>query len=183
MKLLNARGNIGALTKWLRKFEDVTLVEGSDVSDICCGQCLVLPGGNVGSISSAEIKQDIIDAIDKGVRIFAICGAFQTLFSGTVEVKHSNSLGLFDGFVVKLSKPKIGYSKVCGTWFSGVVYNNCMYNVESRQLPTELCENVIVSSDGFTSAIKTNNVLGVQFHPELSNGNFDLAFQCWLDEK
>ena len=143
---------------------DPQIVEKSDA--------IVFPGvGAFGavmnSIKSSGLESTIINAAKSGKPFLGICVGMQALFESGEENSDIKGLGIFKGRVVKFKKakkvPHIGWNDSGGEKF---------YFVHSYYVVPE--DKTIVSAeteyDGerFTSIIKKDNLLAVQFHPEKS---------------
>lgn len=178
MKLLNIPGNIGALHSWLSIFRETIIIDTHGLIDIEQGDILVLPGGNVGGFTPDALHAVQSAISHKSPRILAICGSFQSLFSGTDENKHLRGLSLFHGTSIRLPSPRIGMHHVDSSWFSGKVYFNHCYGVQTG--PDCNPSQLILDPSGFALGLQTYDVLGVQFHPELSQSNFDNVFHQWI---
>jgi imidazoleglycerol phosphate synthase glutamine amidotransferase subunit HisH len=181
MKLLNIPGNIGALRNWLSLFGSVELVEQFQVEQLNSRDILILPGGNVGGLH-ISLADAIRRAVGRGCRLVAVCGSFQSLFTDTDEDVHHSCLQLFFGHTSKLNHPRIGRFTVDCDWFSGTPYFNHSYGVSIANQTATGCSNTAyaIDSSGLCVAVRTDHILGVQFHPELSMGTFDQIFYQWL---
>ena len=181
MKLLNIPGNIGALKHWLSSFGTVELIGEAQLGQITVSDVLILPGGNVGGVT-ASLAADIRKATSRGCRLFAVCGSFQSLFTGTDEDLRHTCLQLFPGRTIKLDRPKIGLIGVDCDWFTGMSYFNHRYGVAINESTKNDCDVAAftIDSAGLCIAVMTEKILGVQFHPELSMGSFDKTFRQWL---
>ena len=182
MKLLDIPSNHGALKRWAQKFGNYDLVDIDSIRFLEKNEILILPGGNIGTFVDNKISDAILASLKNGVRLLAICGGFQSLFKYSNESQSLHSLGLYDGIAVRLEKPKIGLFDIQCDFFSGKVYFNCQYNVKiAEEMIGE--KGVILDEMQYCQGIFTRNILGVQFHPDLSNGVFDSVVQIWLQEK
>tara|TARA_A100001391_G_scaffold125291_1_gene85464 strand:+ start:10493 stop:11047 length:555 start_codon:yes stop_codon:yes gene_type:complete len=181
MKILNIPGNIGALRNWLSQFSHVDLIDPHQLNQLGRQDTLVLPGGNVGGLT-ADLSISIRSAIERECRLIAICGSFQSLFIDTEEDNHHRCLRFFSGHTLKLNTPRIGCIKVDTTWFSGSPYFNHSYavTIKDTETPNVMSGHFAIDETGFCWAVKTDQILGVQFHPELSNKTFDAVFSKWL---
>lgn len=181
MKLLNMPGNIGALKHWLSSFGNVELINETRLGQLNRSDVLILPGGNVGGLT-ASLAAAVLGATNRGCRLFAVCGSFQSLFMSTDEVLHHSCLQLFSGQTSKLDRPRIGLYEVDCEWFTGMPYFNHGYGVAINEAPkTDSCiATFAIDPTGLCVAARTEQILGVQFHPELSMCSFDMTFRQWL---
>jgi imidazoleglycerol phosphate synthase glutamine amidotransferase subunit HisH len=181
MKLLNVPGNTGALKYWLSSFGTLDLINEVQLEQLDRSDVLILPGGNVGGLT-ASLVAGVRGAMDKGCRLFAVCGSFQSLFMETDEDLHHSCLQLFSGRAIKLNHPRIGRFEIESEWFSGMPYFNQVFGVIQEYPFND--NHISISINDLTKicvAVRTEQILGVQFHPELSMGTFDKAFRKWID--
>ncbi len=135
---------------------------------------ILLPGvGHFGQMMAAlerlELRQPLISAANAGTPVLGICLGMQALFDGSDEAPGVNGLGLLPGKIRSLPKtcrvPHMGWNNVLFSegdedWF---------YFANSYALPrTEATWGVTDYSGEFTSAVRTDNIWGFQFHPEKS---------------
>ena len=144
--------------------KDSKLIEKSDA--------VVFPGvGAFGAVMDSIRKNNLEDVIIKSAKsqkpFLGICLGMQVLFEGSEENPKEKGLNVFKGQVVKFKKakkiPHVGWNDVAGKKY---------YFVHSYYACPE-DKSIIASStdyDGeiFTSVIKKDNLLAVQFHPEKS---------------
>ena len=148
---------------------------------------IVLPGvGNFGHCSrefhrfgfAAELR----DARDRGVPILGICVGMQLLFEGSEEDHAEPGLGFLPGKVVQMKDvprlPQIGWNALDlrgeHRWLRDTVAGDQFYFVHSYVPEPARQRDVLGTVDygGLRCAIAgTDNVLGVQFHPEKSGAN------------
>jgi len=157
---------------------------------------LVIPG--VGSYSPAMLHlnemglhSDILDFASSGKPILGICLGMQLLMNEGSENENTNGLGIVGGTVVSISSllskeqikrvPHIGWSKVhyvgiektikglgetlAGRNFYFAHSYAVALNVSDSQIRIGLVNYAGLS---LVAAFQKENVLGVQFHPELS---------------
>ena len=157
-KALKFIGGNPAITK------DVSVIEKSDA--------VIFPGvGAFGAVMSSIKKNNLQDIIIKSAKsskpFLGICVGMQVLFEDSEENPEEKGLGIFKGKVIKFKKakkvPHIGWNDSNGKKY---------YFVHSYYVAPE--DKSIISAeteyDGekFTSIIKKDNLLAVQFHPEKS---------------
>jgi imidazole glycerol-phosphate synthase subunit HisH len=151
---------------------------------------IILPG--VGSFGSAMTKlrnldlvQVIRDCINKDTPILGVCLGMQLLFTSSEEFGHSGGLDVISGVVERLPLPTpmgpqykiphVGWSKVVPIDDNrdlGLSKVEFMYFSHSFRVIPSSEEHVLAKTSyggsEFCSAVKRENVYGVQFHPELS---------------
>ena len=144
--------------------EDISVIEKSDA--------VIFPGvGAFGSVMSAIKKNNLQDIIIKSAKsskpFLGICVGMQVLFEDSEENPEEKGLGILKGKVVRFKKaktvPHIGWNDSNGKKY---------YFVHSYYVVPE-DKNIISAEteyDGekFTSIIKKDNLMAVQFHPEKS---------------
>jgi len=145
---------------------------------------IVLPG--VGAISEALINlkqkrldESLLQSIKLGKPFLGICLGMQLLFEKSYEGGLFESLAIIKGAIKRfpsdkgLKVPHTGWNKVVSNEdaiFSGLPHSFYTYFVHSYCLEGTLPETIATSFYGIeiTSAVKKENVYGVQFHPEKS---------------
>jgi glutamine amidotransferase len=130
----------------------------------------------------------IHDFINTGKPFIGICLGFQLLFTKSYEFIETQGLGIIEGEVLriptfnngsKLRVPNVGWlsiynnkGKFFNQEFNGLKQNEYMYFVHSYYVKPTNSDYTIASSMyenfEFCSAVKKDNVFGVQFHPEKS---------------
>ena len=169
-----------ALDCWFKKVFDVSSIEV--VSCHRNADLVVAPGAcNSGQISTVEL-QNVCKEDNK--KVLCICGGFQALF-GCNEESGESGAEIFSGTVVKLKKEDGVEFTQTGTLQcednNEYFFNNC-YGVISGPIKKEIS---VLFHGKFIVMIQSNNILGYQFHPELS-GKAQLGLQkqmrSWLYE-
>lgn len=181
-KVFNYQGNTGAYSKWLSEFSDVELITELpvqlDQSDVYC-----IPGGNnFGHITNA--RQNIEILLSAGVKTLLVCGAFQILFSRSEETPGKDGLDFFGGNVQDLKRLNVGTNNISLGGHNCEVYFNNRFGIKAED--TMIDKNsyeVFLDQNNLVVGIKNDKLLALQFHPELSKGNFNREFKLWLDAK
>ena len=150
---------------------------------------LILPG--VGSFNSAMsylnkngIRNRILEFVHKKNKIlFSVCLGMQLLFEESAEFGSTKGLGLIKGKVKKLKKqknikiPHIGWANIRinsnkKNFINKRFNKRKYYFIHSYYcLPryeNEVCSFTSFGKTEFCSAVRKNNILGTQFHPEKS---------------
>lgn len=148
---------------------------------------MVFPGvGNFGNVMWELKKRKLDEAIKKVIEVrkpfLGICVGLQVLFEESEESPNIKGLGVFKGKVVRFKKgkiPQIGWNKIK----SKTIGNGYVYFVNSYYVVPADKEVIESTSDyyiEFAAAVKKDNVLATQFHPEKS-GEFGLEIlKKWL---
>jgi imidazole glycerol phosphate synthase glutamine amidotransferase subunit len=177
-------GNLHSVHKAL-KFVGANIEITNDESRIEKSDAVIFPGvGAFGSVMQS-IRENNLESIIKkmatsGKPFLGICVGMQVLFESGEENPDMPGLGVFKGNVVKFKKakkiPHIGWNDV------GVIHESPLqkfYFVHSYYVIPEDKNLIYAKSnyDGeeFCCAVKKDNLLAVQFHPEKS-GDAGLNF-------
>jgi glutamine amidotransferase len=177
-------GNVNSVHRALKHLNIKSLVS-SDTGDIERAEKLILPGvGNFYEASKRLHSNNIADvireqALVKKKPLLGICLGMQLLASTGEEGGESRGLDLIRARVSRLKSeekglrlPHIGWNDVSFSMrlFSNIESNACFYFVHSyAMVPEEEVESASCSyGDDFIAAVRKDNVVGVQFHPEKS---------------
>ena len=125
----------------------------------------------------------MLEEAKKGKYILGICLGMQLLSSKSYEFGEHSGLNLVPGEVVKFSLPgdyrvpHIGWNNVQfnidHALANQIKINSDFYFVHSYHFKCYKQEHALASTtygDTFTSVVAKDNVMGVQFHPEKSQG-------------
>jgi glutamine amidotransferase len=202
-------GHVFSVTQALKRI-DVKVELTRDHDRIRNAERLILPGvGAFGRASdrlvSLELDKAIIEFVDTGRPFLGICVGMQLLMEHSQEFGVHSGLGLFKGSVEKICAsteegkegriPVIGWNTVQQTdhdrWlrspFSETHAHSAYYFVHSFACKPnndeEICATAKVGNSKVVAAIRRDNILGVQFHPERSSdsGLAFLASFCNID--
>lgn len=180
-------GNNGSLLNMLWHIGAEAKVS-SDPDDIVNSSSLILPG--VGAFAPAIKRISEInglrEALDYKVMvnrspILGICLGMQLLTSASEE-GNEQGLGWIDATTKKLPRvdgvkiPHMGWNNVYpeneSLLFSGLLHEARFYFVHSYYVSPNNSDNSLMKTRHgveFTSAIGSDNIFGVQFHPEKSH--------------
>ena len=179
-------GNLKSMSNALKALEIEHEVSG-DPARVCAASAIILPGVGAFAAGMQQLQQRNLDAAlteevcGKGVPFLGICLGMQLLakqgYEGGVATP---GLGWVDGEVHRLQPaagerlPHVGWNEVKLRRESGL-FAQCtgtdFYFVHSYHVLCRNEEQVLGTTDyagGFVSALHTNNIFGVQFHPEKS---------------
>jgi imidazole glycerol-phosphate synthase subunit HisH len=187
-------GNLKSIQRGLEKVDaNVTLSTDSEV--IATADRLVLPG--VGAFESGMLglkDREITDAIYAFVKtgnpLLGICLGMQMFLDKSEEHGNHQGLGLIPGIVKKIPEsdqgkfqrkvPHIGWTNlhapVNGKWKNScleeIEQGEYFYFVHSYMAVPEKKEHTLAEckDEGLTltAAVKKDNIIGLQFHPEKS---------------
>ena len=192
-------GNLGSLRNMLMRKCGVNCEILREPEALTQEGKIILPGvGHFGFASKALLDsgwaQKLRKDAQEGRVILGICLGAQLLLERSEEGE-GEGLSLIPGEVArfKLSQlrdgervPHMGWSDVSvmdEQLQNAMATDSRFYFVHSFYLKPNLPEHVLMNSEfanGFCSAIRKDNVTGVQFHPEKSH-HFGIAFlKAWL---
>jgi imidazole glycerol phosphate synthase glutamine amidotransferase subunit len=143
---------------------------------------IILPGvGHFGqllrSLDAMRVRETLIARIREGVPFLGICLGLQALFDGSDEAPEIRGLGLFSGTVRRFAQdarvPHMGWNDLDvapdSKLLAGVGPRPFVYFAHSYYVPLcDAAKAVCTYSVPYTAALESENVFGVQFHPEKS---------------
>jgi glutamine amidotransferase len=180
-------GNVGSVNSALAFYGyDVRLVNNpADLKDI---GVIVLAGvGNFPTAVSKMKDSKLWDRINEEVLVkkkpvIGICLGMQLFADISYEGGEHRGFGWIKGKVVKLNSgnlklPHMGWNKVDASdtvLFGGIRYNFFYFMHSYHFLPND--EHVVIATTNYgeakiISAVRQNNIIGVQFHPEKSQAD------------
>jgi glutamine amidotransferase len=187
-------GNLKSIQRGLDKVSaKVTL--SSDLEVIAKADRLVLPGVGAFKAGMAGLqKADLVDVIQGFVKtgntLLGICLGMQMLLEQSEEHGKHEGLGLIPGVVKKIPEstkgkfarktPHIGWTKLHpsenkdwrGTCLEDVEVGEYFYFVHSFMAVPVTKKHILAQCEDegllVTAAVKKDNVIGLQFHPEKS---------------
>ena len=142
---------------------------------------LILPGVGafkpaITSIREKGLDEIILNHVKKGKPILGICLGMQLLGISSSENGYSKGLGLIKSEVTSIGNKSwhIGWNSIKlikeDKLFLSSNLKNYYFNHSFAFKDT--CENVlctsVINKKRFASVIRSNNIIGVQFHPEKS---------------
>lgn len=146
---------------------------------------IILPGvGAYGQamnkLATKGMNKVILDAADKGKKIIGICLGMQLLLSKSFEFGVHDGLGLIEGEVLsmidktQLRVPHMGWNDIKSVNIKFNGFNGDYYFVHSYYCQPSNKKDILFETEygfNFCSAVKKNNIYGLQFHPEKSQKN------------
>lgn len=151
-----------------------------DPDDILTAAGVVLPGvGHFGpamlSLRERALDRAIVDRIERGRALLAICLGMQMLCDGSDEAPGEPGLGVIRGHVRRFPPsarvPQMGWNRILPTSLALSLQSASVYFANSFRLDA-IPEgwNGATSEYGgsFVAAIEHRGLLACQFHPELS---------------
>lgn len=188
-------GNTYSVYRALEKCGAVNVTISNNSDEIKKADKLILPGVGAFENGMNGLKsRNLIDAVvHHGLAnkpLLGICLGMQLLTTSSEEFGFHHGLGLIPGKVTRMSEissdggrrkiPFIGWSKLIyetsianvPELFSEIPKDASIYLVHSYAVKTDSENNLMASyyfgDERITAAIKSNNIFGLQFHPEKS---------------
>ncbi|MBN1320090.1 MAG: imidazole glycerol phosphate synthase subunit HisH [Thermoleophilia bacterium] len=177
-------GNLRSVQK---AFEHVGVkaVVGSDPEALRNAPGLVLPGvgafGRMRQLEQKGLVEPLLRRIEAGVPFLGVCLGLQLLFEASEEEPGVKGLGVLRGDVralpASVKVPHIGWNQVetctCSDLFEDIPGGSAFYFVHGYAVVPRSPGDVLSMTDydgvAFVSAVESDNVVGVQFHPEKSS--------------
>ena len=176
-------GNLRSVQKAL-ECVGANVLRTDDPQKVLSGRRVVLPGvGAFGNFMSGLREKGLEDAVKetakRGVPLLGICVGMQALFEVGEELGEHAGLGLLAGKVVRFEAsksvkiPHTGWNQVQtkkeASLFNGIhngayVYFNHSYYCQARD-PSDILATTEYGIN-YASAVRSENIFGVQFHPE-----------------
>src|SRR3989338_2422827 len=158
--------------------------------DILEAERVILPGdGSFGYMMKNLEKKNLItptkNFIKSGRPFLGICLGLQGLFEESEESPKIKGLSIFKGKVLKFRKgkvPQIGWNNIFPKQ-NDIFKEDFMYFVNSYYVVPEDNSIIAATTDyngNFVSAIKSNNITAMQFHPEKSGKAGIELLNRWL---
>jgi len=177
-------GNIGSVINCLNKlnFEPTIISNGQELTDFCPTHILMPGVGSVKQVMKNINHGNLIETLEdlvlkKNCRICGICAGMQILTESSEEFGLTECLGWIPGRVKKinsngLSVPHIGWNTMNSNKdpiFKGIEDMDMYF---AHSYAADCPEDYIISytnyGSKFVSAIRKNNIYGIQSHPEKS---------------
>ncbi|MBO5947500.1 imidazole glycerol phosphate synthase subunit HisH [bacterium] len=170
-------GNIKSIANVLDKLDaDYTI--SANANDILNAKKIIFPGqGNFAQAMNNLTKRNLIEpikeAINKNIPFLGICLGLQILFEESEEAPNVKGLSIFKGKVKKFQNgkiPQIGWNKVYPI-DNKFLKEDFYYYVNSYYVEPDDKKIIYATSDyyqKFCCAVKKDNLIAVQFHPEKS---------------
>ena len=143
---------------------------------------IILPGvGHFGQMMRAldrmKVRQPLLERIRAGVPFLGICLGLQALFEWSEEAPQERGLGLFPGeikrFPATARVPHMGWNEIeprnGAKLLTNLAPHPYLYFAHSYYAPLhEATAATCRYNVPYTAVLETNNIFGVQFHPEKS---------------
>lgn len=188
-------GNLGSVAKAL-KWLGADAVISSDPYVIDQASAVILPG--VGAMEYAikrleALKLDLAvrNAVASGKPFLGICLGMQLMFQSSEE-GNAHGLGILPGHVKKFTQlpglkiPHMGWNRLVETNDVHLEAEEYYYFVHSYYCEPEnngMTAAVCSHGSSFTAAVRHNNMLLTQFHPEKSGDAGLRLLRSWLEKE
>jgi imidazole glycerol phosphate synthase glutamine amidotransferase subunit len=175
-------GNIRSVQNTLDEIRaDYQLVQTAD--ELREATKIILPGvGHFGQMMRAldnmEVRQPLLERIHAGVPFLGICLGLQALFGSSEEAPELSGLGIFQGKVRRFIAndvriPHMGWNELEPLRTSKLLANlgaaPYVYFAHSYYAPVvDSTAATCTYTLPYTAVLDSNNIFGVQFHPEKS---------------
>lgn len=191
-------GNIRSIENAIKHIGYEHVISSSLHEDILNADCLILPGVGAFPDAMQHLKdKNLIDPLNEAVSIqkkpvLGICLGMQLLFESSEEKRNTKGLGWIPGLVEymepgqNLRVPHIGWNSLLvkpnDALFGFLHQDKDFYFVHSLHAN---CDQEFILAEfeygeKMVAAVKNDNVVGMQFHPEKSQKNGLQAMQSFL---
>jgi glutamine amidotransferase len=183
-------GNVASVANMLKKAGFESRLSGVP-DEVAASDKLILPGVGAfdraaGILRESGLRDAVVAAAQRGAAVLGVCLGMQLLLDGSDEGEGAEAgIGLIPGRVRRfpvevehagLKVPHMGWNTVTRVGDKGVLPTfrdgDRFYFVHSYYAdPRDPAHRLAVSRHGveFTSMVRSENVTGVQFHPEKSH--------------
>ena len=182
-------GNLKSVKNAL-DYLNVDSIITDDPKNIKKADRLILPGdGSFGYMMENLEKKDLVNPIKNFIKsgkpFLGICLGLQGLFEESEESPKVKGLSIFKGKVLKFRKgkvPQIGWNKIFPKQ-KNIFKEDFMYFVNSYYVvpkDNSITATITDYNGNFVSAIESNNITAMQFHPEKSGKAGIELLKRWL---
>ncbi len=195
-------GNFGSLITTISRVQSqFDILRTSNPLEIREAHGLIFPGVGAFEIALGNMRQQKLDLdlrsmiLDHGIPVLGICLGMHMLVEGSEEHGWHDGLGFLPGCVKLLPVdtscrlPHVGWNQIQVTGansrlLEGVDGNNSFYF--DHGFAIQNAPNIPVSAlcdygSDFVAAVEKGNIMGVQFHPEMSGTDGERILRNFLD--
>ena len=143
---------------------------------------IILPGVGhfgqmIGALDQMNVREVLIERMSAGVPFLGICLGLQALFESSEEAPERKGLGIFPGTVQRFGNgarvPHMGWNEVAAVkpsrLLDGLPAHPYLYFAHSYYVPVvPQAAATCAYSSTYTAILESNNIFGVQCHPEKS---------------
>jgi imidazole glycerol-phosphate synthase subunit HisH len=165
----------------------------SDQDELARANGMVLPGVGafkpaLDKLSEGGLGRRVVELARKGMPILGVCLGYQLMFERSEEHGVHSGLGLFEGSVVQIESslrlPVIGWCRLQQTEWSplwqGIEDAAYFYFVHSYT-PDRSPHAIAATEHSTAAAAARANMMGTQFHPEMSAADGLRVYRNFLD--
>ncbi len=174
-------GNISAVQKFLKKQSLAGVFVTENLDGLRDDDIIVLAGvGNFGEAVQKLNRSNLVNSIRShylsGGKIIGICLGLQLFFRSSQESPDAEGLDLIEGSVIRnlSGRSFIGWSTLCETPYPiGLEVTDRFYFSHSFHVTPMNVNSVLAvcEATSYPAILRTENLLGMQFHPEKSQKN------------
>lgn len=190
-------GNIKSVVSTLKYTGAKNIIVSSDYSKLLSADKLILPGVGAFGQAMQRIKEKNIDqylqeiVLNKKTPIMGICLGMQLLGKSSTEDGMNEGLGFVDGIVNKFNiknvrVPHVGFNQVKinkkSKLYEGFPDEADFYFTHSFRMTSNksIRQSMCTYENDFVASFEFENIVGTQFHPELSQYNGLNLFKNFL---
>jgi glutamine amidotransferase len=181
-------GNIKSIISALNYLGADNIVVSADYETLKSADKIILPG--VGSFRKAmiQIRENNLDkyleeiAVKNNKPLIGICLGMQLLGTSSTEDGFTTGLGFVNAHCIKfdntdLKVPHVGFNQlktdIKSKLYDGLPNESDFYFTHSYKMVSEheINQSYCHYGSDFIASFEYNNIVGVQFHPELSQKN------------
>ncbi|MCC9071730.1 imidazole glycerol phosphate synthase subunit HisH [Flavobacterium sp. F-65] len=181
-------GNIKSIVSTLNYLGVGDIVISADFNVLNSADKIILPGVGSFGKAMAQIKENSLDkylkeiVVEKGKPLIGICLGMQLLGNSSTEDGFTEGLGFVNAHCIKfdntdLKVPHVGFNqlKIDNKLkiYDGLPSEADFYFTHSYKMVSEdeINQSYCNYGSDFIASFECNNIVGVQFHPELSQNN------------